>query len=127
MICLVKSAEEEKDLLHLTPASELLKASSSIVLIDFHGQLTSLAQDALAYRDLSIGGHTTEAAANLYDALRWADSIQVAERIFIVDVLHSSTEHEHSAAVHEHWYVVFDVHLLSLAASCESLVRHFFS
>lgn len=55
--------------------------ASSTVVIDFHQKLISLKGDALAYRDLSASGDSTEAAKAVFETLRWAEQVEGATRI----------------------------------------------
>jgi len=63
-------------------ASEL----SSAVLLDFGAQLAPLKAFALAYRDLSTSANATEAAANVFEALRWAESVPNASRVYFPQI-----------------------------------------
>ncbi|ETW07999.1 Sua5/YciO/YrdC/YwlC family protein [Aphanomyces invadans] len=69
------------------------------VVVDFHGQLQALQPVVAAYLDLSPPGDITEAARNVFDALRWAEQVPNATRILIPDV--SAVAHEHAAALHD--------------------------
>lgn len=60
--------------------SDLIK---STVIIDFNGQLKSLQDRALSYRDLSISGNTSEAARNLFEYLRWSENVQGAAKVLL--------------------------------------------
>ena len=56
-------------------------------MIDFAGRLSALKDYALAYRDLSSGGDSSEAAAKVFDALRWAENVQGAERVYFPEIV----------------------------------------
>ena len=60
---------------------------SQAVVIDFAGRLSALKDYALAYRDLSSGGDSSEAAAKVFDALRWAENVQGAERVYFPEIV----------------------------------------
>ena len=60
---------------------------SQAVVIDFAGRLGALKDYALAYRDLSSGGDSSEAAAKVFDALRWAENVQGAERVYFPEIV----------------------------------------
>jgi len=60
---------------------------SQAVVIDFAGRLSALKDYALAYRDLSSGGDSSEAAAKVFDALRWAENVQGAERVYFPEII----------------------------------------
>ena len=54
---------------------------STTVVIDFHQKLVSLKCDALAYRDLSVSGDSSEAAQAVFEQLRWAEQVEGATQI----------------------------------------------
>jgi len=55
----------------------------SVVIIDFAGQMSQISTFCLAYRDLSSSGCSAEGARNLFEALRWAELISGATKIFL--------------------------------------------
>ena len=55
----------------------------TFVVIDFGGSLNYLQGRALGYRDLSVGAEAAEAAACLFDTLRWAEGVPGAAAIVI--------------------------------------------
>jgi len=59
---------------------------NSAVVIDFGGRLQSYKTSALAYRDLSDAGYSKEAAANVFDALRWSETIERAEWVYFPEI-----------------------------------------
>jgi len=59
----------------------------SAVVIDFGGRLASLKNDSLAYRDLSAGGDSSVAAANVFDSLRWSETVEGAQRVYFPEIL----------------------------------------
>jgi len=59
---------------------------NSAVVIDFGGRLRSCKTLALAYRDLSDAGYSKETAANVFDALRWSETIERAERVYFPEI-----------------------------------------
>jgi L-threonylcarbamoyladenylate synthase len=59
---------------------------SQCVVVDFGGKLAALREGALAYRDLSAAGSASEAARQLFDALRWAESISGARRVLLAAI-----------------------------------------
>lgn len=74
---------------------------ANAVVIDYNSQLACLLSDdgnsgtgLLAYRDLSRSGNSRHAARNLFDYLRWAESIQGATRVLLakVDVFEEVSE-----------------------------------
>jgi len=64
-----------------------VKYLTSAVVIDFAGRLSSLEGKALAYRDLSTNGNPNIAAANVFDALRWSENIDGAQRVYFPEIL----------------------------------------
>jgi len=56
------------------------------VVVDFHGRLAALEKPALAYRDLSKTGDAAEAAAALFETLRWAEAVPDAKNVFLADL-----------------------------------------
>jgi L-threonylcarbamoyladenylate synthase len=64
---------------------------SQAVVIDFAGRLGALKDYALAYRDLSSEGDSAEAAAKVFDALRWAEDVQGAERVYFPELVVSQS------------------------------------
>lgn len=57
------------------------------VVIDYGGRLGGLRGGALAYRDLSPGGDSAEAAAAVFDALRWSERVEGAERVYFPELV----------------------------------------
>jgi Putative translation factor (SUA5) len=57
------------------------------VIIDFAGRLNSLKEMALAYRDLSSDGNSNMAAANVFDALRWSETVDGVQRVYFPEIL----------------------------------------
>ena len=53
------------------------------VIIDFNGQLQSLATYALNYRDLSPTGNVKVAARHLFDYLRWSENIPNVTQVYL--------------------------------------------
>mmetsp|Transcript_778 Transcript_778/g.2172 ORF Transcript_778/g.2172 Transcript_778/m.2172 type:complete len:590 (+) Transcript_778:106-1875(+) len=64
---------------------------SQAVVIDFAGRLGALKDYALAYRDLSSEGDSSEAASKVFDALRWAEDVQGAERVYFPEIVVSQS------------------------------------
>jgi L-threonylcarbamoyladenylate synthase len=56
------------------------------VVIDFGGRLASLKDSALAYRDLSVDGNPSVAAAHVFDTLRWSELVQGAQRVYFPEI-----------------------------------------
>ena len=70
------------------------------VVVDFGAEpslLGSLKERCLAYRNVSCDGNVQEAARNLFDALRWTESIEGAQHVLIADI--SSVDAEMTPAV----------------------------
>ena len=66
---------------------EEMEFLQSAVIIDFAGRLSSLKEKALAYRDLSSNGDPNIAAANVFDALRWSENIEGAQRVYFPEIV----------------------------------------
>jgi len=58
----------------------------SAVIIDFGGRLQSCRAFALAYRDLSKDGDSKLAAANVFDSLRWSETVNGANRVYFPEI-----------------------------------------
>jgi L-threonylcarbamoyladenylate synthase len=56
------------------------------VVIDFGGRLKTAEPHALAYRDLSSLGNSDEAAARVFDTLRWAENVVGAHRVYFPEL-----------------------------------------
>jgi len=67
-------ANEEKGLVNLA------------VVIDFGGRLRSYKTLVLAYRDLSDAGYSKEAVANVFDTLRWSETIERAKLVYFPEI-----------------------------------------
>ena len=71
------------------------------VLIDLGGDLKQFADTCLAYRDLSASGSVAEAARELFDTLRWAETVEGASLVVlpyvasevIADLLRKDSKH----------------------------------
>ena len=48
--------------------------------------MSALRPTCLAYRDLSTGRRAKEAAAGIFEALRWAEGIEGAERVYLPEI-----------------------------------------
>ncbi|KAL7462245.1 hypothetical protein ACHAXS_002635 [Conticribra weissflogii] len=84
--------QEERDIL------------SQSVIIDYSQQLSHYQEHSLAYRDLSPEGNASKAASQIFDTLRWSESVQGAIRVYVPDLSDSvesdnHVEHDHGALV----------------------------
>jgi L-threonylcarbamoyladenylate synthase len=59
------------------------------VVIDFGAKLLAWKDVAMAYKDLSATGSSTQAAQVLFDTLRWAESIPGAKQVLFPDLAES--------------------------------------
>lgn len=75
-------------------SSEVL---SKAVVIDYGQRLAAWKDMALAYRDLSPTGNSTEAAQGVFETLRWAEGVANAGSIFFPDL--SSDEGDNDDAL----------------------------
>ena len=57
------------------------------VIIDFGGRLKYWKDVALAYRDLSPTGDSSMAAANVFDTLRWSETVDGAQRVYFPEIV----------------------------------------
>jgi hypothetical protein len=57
------------------------------VIVDFAGRLKSLKEMALAYRDLSPDGDSNIAAAGVFDALRWSETVEGVQRVYFPQII----------------------------------------
>uniref|UniRef100_A0A7S0UHB4 Threonylcarbamoyl-AMP synthase n=1 Tax=Pseudo-nitzschia delicatissima TaxID=44447 RepID=A0A7S0UHB4_9STRA len=70
-----------------SPATESDKEYlSKSVLIDFGGKIKEWKDLALAYRDLSETGNSAEATKQVFEILRWAEKVQLAEYILFPEI-----------------------------------------
>lgn len=69
----------------------------SCVVVDFHGSLAWARGQVLAYRELSNTGDVREAAAGLFDALRWSEGVRGVGCVLLPDLC--AVRDEHAAAV----------------------------
>ncbi|KAL9185451.1 hypothetical protein ACHAXT_003228 [Thalassiosira profunda] len=60
---------------------------SQSVIIDFGGRLAHYRQHALAYRDLSPDANASDAAAGVFETLRWSETIEGAVRVFVPEIV----------------------------------------
>lgn len=66
----------------------------STVVIDFHGRLKALCPYTHHYKDLSSSGDVSEAARNLFDYLRWSESIENATRVYLPSFLNQEQQED---------------------------------
>lgn len=59
---------------------------SKAVIIDWGGRLHALQPHALAYRDVSPNDSSTEAAASVFETLRWSETVDGAERVYFPEI-----------------------------------------
>jgi L-threonylcarbamoyladenylate synthase len=59
---------------------------SKCVIIDFGGKLQPWREHAIAYRDLSDTGDSSQATKSVFEALRWAERVQGADRIIFPEI-----------------------------------------
>jgi len=68
-------------------SSEEVQLISKSVVIDYNGKLKCLKNKALDYRDLSISGDSKEAAASVFEMLRWSECVVGAERVYFPELI----------------------------------------
>jgi hypothetical protein len=85
--------------LDLSSIDETLNLSegdiSRVVIVDLGGVWSDYSGRCLAYRDLSVTGDVAEAARGLFDALRWAETVNLASLVLLpyVDVATDLLDH----------------------------------
>lgn len=67
-------------------AAELPFALRETVIVDFAGKLNEYSTLCLAYRDLSPKGDLKQACQQVFDTLRWTETIQGAKAVLLPDV-----------------------------------------
>lgn len=70
---------------------------SKSVIIDCGRRLSQYQECALAYRDLSSDCEPEMAAANIFETLRWSETVSGAERVFVPDMQLDPNESEEHA------------------------------
>ena len=73
-------------------SQEELNVLSQSVIIDYGKRLSYLQQYVLAYRDLSVEGDASVAAASVFETLRWSERIHGATRVFVPDIVFDSNK-----------------------------------
>ena len=63
-----------------------LSETKKTVFIDFNKKFSSLKNEFFGYSDLSTIGNAKESASNLFDTMRWAESVNGAKMIFLPDL-----------------------------------------
>jgi len=58
----------------------------NVVVIDFGGALSPWEPYSLAYRDLSASGNAKEAAACVFECLRWSETIEGASKVYFPEI-----------------------------------------
>jgi len=66
---------------------EELPILSQSVIIDYGKRLEQYKKHALAYRDLSSNGNPTIAASNIFETLRWSETIDGAKRVYVPEIV----------------------------------------
>jgi len=72
------------------------KELDSTVLLDYNGKIKEKYGEIFGhYKDLSVNGSEDEVMHNLYDYLRWAESVQNAKKIVLCDLAIYMKESQH--------------------------------
>ena len=95
---LVRSSDPEQEAASAVAAAAAgtrLFSVSTAVVLDFGGRLASLESRCLAYRDLSSEADAAEAAAGVFDALRWAEgrAAEGGRCVLLPDVVAAAAAH----------------------------------
>lgn len=69
----------------ISPEDKLFLSES--VLIDFRGKLQAWKGHALAYRELSESGDSSEATKSVFETLRWAERVEGAKHILFPEIM----------------------------------------
>jgi tRNA threonylcarbamoyl adenosine modification protein (Sua5/YciO/YrdC/YwlC family) len=80
------------------------------VIIDFGGQMVSLSNSCLAYRDLSPSFCSADAARLLFDTLRWAELINGALKV-LLPFVEINRDITHCSKIKENEEVYYDLSL----------------
>mmetsp|Transcript_6414 Transcript_6414/g.9341 ORF Transcript_6414/g.9341 Transcript_6414/m.9341 type:complete len:618 (-) Transcript_6414:212-2065(-) len=64
------------------------------VVMDFGKRLAFLKDKCLAYRDLSPKGDSSEAASRVFQYLRWAEGVHMAERVYFPEIIVHGEQHD---------------------------------
>jgi L-threonylcarbamoyladenylate synthase len=80
----VPSSESSSDSTTLSFDSAYL--AQRVILLDYGKEHAAYREKVYKYRDLSEEKNASEAARNLFDVLRWAESVEEAEVVLIADV-----------------------------------------
>ena len=81
--CFMISLEKQQS---TSVSDEERETLAKSVVIDYAGKLSHYKQYALAYRDLSPSGDAQRAAANVFETLRWTETVEGAIRVFVPDL-----------------------------------------
>mmetsp|Transcript_14581 Transcript_14581/g.31714 ORF Transcript_14581/g.31714 Transcript_14581/m.31714 type:complete len:545 (-) Transcript_14581:134-1768(-) len=71
---------------------EELTILSQSVIIDYGKRLSHYQKYALAYRDLSSDGNPSMAASNVFETLRWSETVEGAIRVFVPELVFGNDE-----------------------------------
>jgi len=67
---------------------------SQSVIIDYGKRLVRYQSNALGYRDLSPEGNPSVAASNVFETLRWSETVDGATRVFVPQLVLRGDESE---------------------------------
>ena len=81
------SRQAGSDSVDLSIDDEELPILSQSVIIDYNKRLEQYKKHALAYRDLSSDGNPTIAASNIFETLRWSETIEGAKRVYVPEIV----------------------------------------
>ena len=95
--CFMISSSRQGSQLRPDLSDEERNVLSKSVIIDCGRRLSQYEEYALAYRDLSSDCEPEIAAANIFEALRWSETVSGAERVFVPDMQLGPNESEEHA------------------------------
>ena len=88
-------------------SSEIVNASplevtlADCAIVDFAGSMSSFRDQCLGYRDLSVQGNVSEAAAAAFSTLRWTETVAGAKQVLIANAKLGRMDHEHTLALQD--------------------------
>eukprot|EP00339_Tiarina_fusa_P018110 CAMPEP_0117015794 /NCGR_PEP_ID=MMETSP0472-20121206/12545_1 /TAXON_ID=693140 ORGANISM="Tiarina fusus, Strain LIS" /NCGR_SAMPLE_ID=MMETSP0472 /ASSEMBLY_ACC=CAM_ASM_000603 /LENGTH=383 /DNA_ID=CAMNT_0004719661 /DNA_START=291 /DNA_END=1442 /DNA_ORIENTATION=+ len=65
---------------------EDITALSKCIIVDFGAKLQAWREHAVAYRDLSATGDSSQATKSVFETLRWAERVEGADRIIFPEI-----------------------------------------
>ena len=110
LVCDVGAGAESPTACESGTAEPCATPLKDCIVIDFGGHLLRFKNHVLGYRDLSTTSNVSEAAHQLFDTLRWTESVTGAKQVLLVDIcqVESLRSPEHPLQNVEHLNAVAD-------------------